>query len=341
MSSSRKQCVTFGELLLRLDPSMYERFVQAEAFQVRYTGAEANVAVSLSAFGVDTYAVSKVPEHELGQACINYLRRYGVNTDFIARGGDRLGILYVETGASQRPSKVIYDRNHSSIREVRPGEFDWDRIFEGKDWFHFSGTAPALGSAVLEVVEEALGAARRLKVRTSCDCNYRSKLWSREEAGRVLTRLMDRVDVFFGGAEDADVLFGIAPPPAAAGDLEAVAEYAARQLRERFGFEHVALTLRSGESASVNHYAGMLCCAEGCGFSRDYAIQMVDRVGSGDAFTAGVIYKILHGGTPTEIAEFGAAAACLKHSIPGDFNLVSLEEVEQLLKGGHSGRTQR
>jgi len=335
MDCKNKAVVTFGELLLRLDPPGMDRFTQAETFKARYTGAEANVAVSLAGFGVDAYAVSKVPEHEIGQACVNYLRRFGVNTDFIVRGGDRLGVLYVETGCSQRPSKVIYDRNHSSIREVRPGEFDWDRIFAGKQWFHFSGTAPALGTNVAAVLEEALDAAKRLGVTTSCDCNYRSKLWGPEEAGRVLSSLLNRVDVFIGGVEDAEKLFGVSVPE------NVGAEYAAQRLRELFGFTWVAMTLRSGVSASANHYAGMVCCAKGCAFSRDYEIQIVDRVGAGDAFTAGLVFQILSGADAAYVVEFAAAAACLKHTIPGDFNLVSVQEVNQLLEGGQAGRVQR
>lgn len=340
-NSGNKTAVVFGELLLRLDPPGPERFIQAETFKARYTGAEANVAVSLAGFGVAAYAVSRVPEHEIGQACINYLRRYGVNTDFIVRGGDRLGILYVETGFSQRPSKVIYDRNHSSIREAERGEFDWSRILESKHWFHFSGTAPALGANVIAVLDDALNTARRLGITTSCDCNYRSKLWGTEEAGRVLSGLMDRVDVFVGGVEDAEKLFGIGAPSSLAGDERAGAEQAARRLCDRFGFKWVAMTLRSGVSASVNRYAGMVCCAEGCFFSRDYEIQIVDRVGAGDAFTAGIVFQILSGAKASRVVEFAAAAACLKHTIAGDFNLVSVEEVEQLVEGGDSGRVQR
>lgn len=334
-------CVTFGELLLRLDPPGFQRFVQAETFTARYTGAEANVAASLAAFGVEAFAVSKVPGHEIGQACVNYLRRFGVDTTYVVRGGERLGILYVETGASQRPSKVVYDRAHSSFREIAPGEFDWDRILSGKRWFHFSGTAPALGENVVETLGQALSAARRLGVTTSCDCNYRSKLWSREEAGRVLSTLLKQVDVFIGGTEDARHLFGITIPDRLDNQENASAEFAAQRLREQFGFSWVAMGLRGGASASVNQYAGMACCSEGCFFSRDYEVQIVDRVGAGDAFTAGIIFQILSNAAPAQVVEFAAATACLKHTIPGDFNLVSLDEVQQLIAGGQAGRVQR
>lgn len=339
MPNEKKKVVTFGELMLRLDPPGHDRFVQAETFQARYTGAEANVAVSLSGFGVETFAVSKVPAHEIGQACVNYLRRYGVNTDYIVRGGDRLGVLFVETGASQRASNVIYDRNHSSIREIRSEELDWDRIFSGKHWFHVAGTAPALGANVRMVVEEALTAARRLGLRTSFDCNYRSKLWGLDEAREVLGQLMRHVDVFIGGSEEAEKIFGI--DLRGKDDDRLRAEHAAKQLCAKFGFEWAAMSLRGGDSASLNRYAAMVCHGAECFFSREYDIQIVDRVGSGDAFTAGLIFEILRGANAAEAIEFAVAAGCLKHTIPGDFNLVSAEEVERIIGGSHSGRVRR
>ncbi len=341
MPSSTKKIVAFGELMLRLDPFACERFVQADTFKARYTGAEANVAVSLAGFGMESFVVSKVPDHEIGQSCINYLRRYGVNTDYIARGGGRLGILYVETGASQRPSKVVYDRAHSSITGISPDDFDWEQILTDKDWFHFSGTAPALGREVRSAVETALITARKLGLRTSCDCNYRKKLWGPGEAGKILGGLLEGVDVIIGGMEDAASLFGIVPSSDASTGERDRAEYAARGMRERFGATHVALGMRSGDSSSVNHYTGMVYGAGGYAFSRGYDIQMVDRIGSGDAFTAGIIYQIMQDADLQDMAEFATAAACLKHSVPGDFNLVSYEEVMQLLGGGQAGRPQR
>lgn len=340
-STSDRAVVTFGELLLRLDPPAFQRCTQAESFTARYTGAEANVAASLAGFGIEAFAASKVPDHEIGQACVNYLRRFGVRTDYIVRGGDRLGILYVETGFSQRPSKVIYDRNHSSIREVRTSEFDWKTILAGKQWFHFSGTAPALGSNVIEVLEDALDTARTLGVTTSCDCNYRSALWSPDDAGRVLSSLMGRVDVLLCGVEDAHKLFGVEAPARFAGDEETHSAYVAGQLRERFGCTYAAMTLRGGQSASLTRYAGMICGPHGSGFSKTYEIEVVDRVGAGDAFASGIVYKLLLGASAQDAVEFAAAAACLKHTIPGDFNLVSVAEVEQLLAGGQGGRVQR
>jgi 2-dehydro-3-deoxygluconokinase len=323
--------VAFGELLLRLDTKGHERFVQAGEFTARYTGGEANVAAALAQWGHEALAVSKVPAHEIGQACVDFLRRYGVNTDWVARGGQRLGILYVEIGASQRPSKVIYDRSPSSFREIRPGEFDWPAILAGKDWLHFTGTAPALGAGVRHALDDALRTARGLGVTVSFDCNYRSTLWSVEEARTVLPGLVPQVDVFVGTTYDTEMLFGISGAPAES----------AAQLRERFGLKQVAYTLRQGESASVNRLAGLLCDAGGSWTSREYEIHPVDRIGGGDAFTAGLIHGLASGWEPRAIVEFAAAASCLKHSIPGDFNLVSLEEVKQLMETGDAGRVRR
>jgi 2-dehydro-3-deoxygluconokinase len=323
--------VAFGELLLRLDTKGYERFVQAGELTARYTGGEANVAASLAQWGHEALAVSKVPAHEIGQACINYLRRYGVNTDWIVRGGERLGILYVETGASQRPSKVIYDRGHSSFREVQAQDFDWETILAGRDWLHFTGTAPALGESVLRVLEDALRTARRLGLTVSFDCNYRSTLWSVEEARRVLPGLIEHVDLFVGTSHDAETLFDVAGPPA---------DSAAR-LRQKFGLKRVAYTLRQSPTASVNRLAGLLCDAKGCWTSREYEMHLVDRIGGGDAFTAGLIHGWTSGWQGPQIVEFAAAASCLKHSIPGDFNLVSLEDVRQLVETGEAGRVRR
>lgn len=332
-----KRVVTFGELMISLCPQGHQRLVQAESFTVRYTGAEANVAVSLAGFGLGAYAVSKVPEHEIGQACVNYLRRYGVHTDHIVRGGQRLGVLYLEAGASQRPSQVIYDRLHSSIRETRPEEFDWETILAGKDWFHFSGTAPALGENVRAVLDGALAAARRLGLTVSCDGNYRSKLWSVEEAGRVLGGLLDHVDVYVGGREDPQKLFGLDVP----GEGLARDQEAADELRRRFGLRRVALTVREGRSATVNRFSAVLSDTLGSCTSREYEIEIVDRIGGGDAFSAGLIYGTISGFDPQRTIDFATAAACLKHTIPGDFNLVSAHEVERLMADPSAGRIQR
>ncbi len=334
-----KRVVAFGELLMSLCTREYERLVQAHELLVRFTGAEVNVGVSLAQFGYEAYAVSCVPDNDIGQACVNYLRRYGVNTEFVVRGGERLGLLYLEPGASQRATKVVYDRTHSSFRGIQREDFDWDRILGGKDWFCFSGTAPALGPNVNAVLKDALAAAKRLGVRVSCDPNYRSKLWSLDEAGRALTPLMEYVDVFIGGAEDAEKLFGIRV--AHGSDAAAYRRAAAEALRARLDFMCVATTVRSGGSASVNRLGGMLCDASGCYVAREYEMQIVDRVGAGDAFSAGIVYGLLEGFDPQHTIEFATASACLKHSITGDFNLVTLDEVEQVVAGADSGRVQR
>jgi 2-dehydro-3-deoxygluconokinase len=326
-----KKVVAFGELLLRLDTKNHERFVQAEAFDARYTGGEANVAASLAQWGVQTFALSKVPTHEIGQSCVNYLRRFNINTDWVLRGPGRLGILYVETGASQRPAKIIYDREHTCIRKIRRDELDWNTILRGKDWLHFTGTAPALGPNVLAVLKDGLRMARRKGVTVSFDCNYRSTLWSREDAARVLKGLMEYVDVFIGTHHDARALFGIDAEPSKS----------ATQLRRRFRFKCVAYTLREGANASVNRFSGLLCDARGCEVSRAYDMQMVDRIGGGDAFSGGMIYGLLEGWPRQKTVEFATAAGCLKHSIPGDFNLVSLDEVRQLVATGESGKVRR
>ena len=335
-----KQVVTFGELLLSLSVSGQNRLTQADAFTARYTGAEANVAVSLAQFGVEAFAVSKVPSHDIGQACINALRRFGVNTDHVVRGGDRLGLLYLEYGASQRPTKVIYDRAPSSFRQLQPDDIDWNAVLKGKDWLHFSGTAPALGKPVVDVLTAGLATARKLGVTVSCDCNYRSKLWSMEEAGRTLTPLLEHVQVLICGKDDPRNIFGI---QANCDDLPEPArhEHLAGLLRKQFHLDTVAMTFREGISASINRYSAKLFRDDSAYCSRQYEIQMVDRVGTGDAFAGGLVFGLVSGFEPQRAIDFATAAACLKHSIPGDFNIVSREEVEQLVAGDHSGRVQR
>lgn len=345
MSEARAKVVTFGELMLRLNPHGQQRIVQADEFEVRYTGAEANAAVMLAGLGFETFAVSRVPGHELGQACINYLRRFGVNTDYVVRGGDHLGIMYLEAGAAQRGSRVIYDRDHTSFQEAVPAEFEWDRILSGADWFHFSGTAPALGEQVRAVLREGLATARSRGIRVSCDLNYRAKLWGRQQVRTVMTDLMAYVDVLIGNEEDAEKVFGITAEGSDVvhGELLAASyEKVASRLADAFGFKYVATTLRSSVSASVNGWAGMLFDGKRHFVSRSYEINpVVDRVGGGDSFSAGLIYGLLRGLEPQACVEFAAAASCLKHSIPGDFSLVSLLEVETLLAGDASGRVQR
>jgi 2-dehydro-3-deoxygluconokinase len=336
-----KRFVTYGELLLSLASTGNQRLVQSENFVAQYVGAEANVAVSMAHFGVEAYEVSKVPAHEIGQACINTLRRFGVRTEYILRGGDRLGLLYKETGASQRPTKVIYDRKNSAIREVKPGDIDWDAIFVGKDWFHLSGSSIALGKEIADVVIPALASAKRAGVTTSCDCNYRSKLWTRQEAGRVLSGVLENVDYFICGRDDPHDIFGI--PREKLGDSTGQArdQRGAELMQENFNLKGVAFTFREGISASVNALSAMFSRDGKAYFSPRYEMQIVDRVGGGDAFAAGLIYSLLSDFDPQHVINFATAAACLKHSIPGDCNLCSVEEVEQLVTGGQSGRVQR
>ena len=342
---SPRKVIAFGELLMRLEPKGYERFVQANEFCVRYTGAEANAAVSLVNFGMEGYVVSKVPDNEIGQACLNYLNRFGLNTQYVARGGERLGLFYLETGAAQRASKVIYDRAHSAIRESTLAEFDWEAICADKDWFHFSGTAPALGEKVQHVLETGLKAAKKHGISVSCDLNYRAKLWSPSEANRVMSGLMPYVDVLIGNEEDAEKVFGIRAEGSDVTRAKLVEDsykQVAEQLQLKFGFKYVATTLRESMSASANGWGGLLYDGHQHYLSRRYLISpIVDRVGGGDSFTGGLIYGLLSGFDPLRCVEFAAAASCLKHSIPGDFNLVSAKDVETLLAGDASGRVQR
>lgn len=338
------RAVTFGEIMMRLNPKLYERIVQADEFAVTYAGAEASVAVSLAQYGVDAAFVSKLPDTEVGQAAINSLRRYGVDTRGIVRCQDRIGIYFVEKGASQRPSRVIYDRADSAISKAKRSDFDWGAIFAGADWFHFTGITPALSPALVEICEDACKAAKGKGITISCDLNYRNKLWSREAAREAMTKLMRYVDVCIANEEDAKDVFGIA---AADTDVEsgklnrAGYESVARQLREMFGFKAVAFTLRESISANDNLWSGMLYDGEKFCYSPKHSIHIVDRLGGGDSFGAGLIYSLMNGYDTQRAINFAVAASCLKHSIEGDFNLVTVKEVESLAGGNASGRVQR
>ena len=339
-----KRVITFGELMLRLAPEGYLRFAQAEKFQATFGGGEANVAVSLANYGIDAAFVSKFPTHEIGQMAVNSLRKYGVDTSLIVRGGNRVGVYYVEKGASQRPSKVIYDRADSAIAQASAADFDWDHIFEGADWFHFTGITPALGDNVAEICLQALKAAKAHGLTVSCDLNYRKKLWTREKAGEVMGKLMQYVDVCIANEEDAADVFGIhaANTDINSGKVDHEGyKDVARQLKERFGFSHVAITLRGSISANDNDWAAMLYDGNDYYFSRQYRVHIVDRVGGGDSFGGGLIYAMLDGRDPQAVIEFAVAASCLKHSIEGDYNLMSVAEVESLAGGNASGRVQR
>ncbi|NLY88231.1 MAG: sugar kinase [Firmicutes bacterium] len=339
-----KKVVTFGEIMLRLSPPGYQRFVQANSFDVVYGGGEANVAISLANYGLDAYFVSKIPKHEIGQSAVDHLRRYGVHTDYIVRGGDRLGIYFLEVGASQRPSKVVYDRANSAISQVKAGELDWDRILDSADWFHFTGITPALGDGVAAATLEAVQAAKAKGVKVSADLNYRKKLWTPEKANQVMSKLMEYVDVAIGNEEDAEKVFGIkaGSTDVTSGQIDQEGyRQVAKKLVERFGFEKVAITLRESISASDNNWSAMLYDGREFYHSRAYKIHIVDRVGGGDSFGGGLIYSLLTGKTPQDALEFAVAASALKHSIFGDFNLVTAAEVETLAGGDASGRVQR
>lgn len=339
-----KKVITFGEIMMRLNPEGYRRFVQADRFEASYAGGEANVAVGLAQFGMDAAFVSKVPAHEIGQCAVNELRRFGVDTSLILRGGDRLGLYYVEKGASQRASKVIYDRADSAIAKAAVSEFDWDAIFENVAWFHWTGITPALGGELPEICLEACKAAKAHGVTISCDLNFRKKLWTSAQANAVMSKLMPYVDVCIANEEDAKDVFGIAASGTdiAAGKLSREGyRSVAEQLCARFGFKAVAITLRGSISASDNDWAAMLYTGGEAYFSPTYHIRIVDRVGSGDSFGAGLIYAMLNGKSLQDTVNFAVAASCLKHSIEHDFDLVSVSEVEALAAGNASGRVQR
>lgn len=336
--------VTFGEIMLRLAPNGYYRFFQQDQMQATFGGGEANVAVSLANFGEASVYVTKLPEHAIGQAAVNELRSFGVDTSRIVRGGNRIGIYYLEKGASQRGSVCIYDRAGSSIAEAEPGDFDWDAIFEGADWFHFTGITPALGGNLIEICKQACIAAKKKGIKISCDLNYRGKLWSRKTAETVMEDLCQYVDVCIANEEDAKDVFGICAEHSdiTQGRLNKEGYVSvAKQLRERFGFEMVAITLRTSLSASDNDWAAMLYDGTQAYFSKEYHLHIVDRVGGGDSFGAGLIYSLLNGKAMQDVIEFAVAASALKHSIEGDFNRVTVAEVEKLAGGDASGRVQR
>ncbi len=338
--------VTFGELMIRLQPYNYERFVQADHLEFTFGGGEANVAVSLANYGQHAVYVTKLPAHAIGQAAVNSLRRYGVDTTQIVRGGDRVGIYFNEKGASQRPSVCIYDRAHSAIQEAGVDDFDWDAIFEGADWFHFTGITPALGPNLVEICRRACKAAKARGIKISCDLNYRGKLWTREQARAAMTDLCQYVDVCISNEEDAKDVFGIEAEATdiTAGELnKAGYKSVAKQLADKFGFEKVAITLRESKSAFDNDWSAMLydvASDEYC-FSKLYHLHIIDRIGGGDSFGGGLIYALLNGYDTQGAVEFAVAASALKHSIEGDYNFATVAEVEKLAGGDGSGRVQR
>ena len=333
--------ITMGELMLRLAPPGNARFIQAPVLNVEFGGGEANVAVSLANYGHHACFVSKLPAHEIGQAAVNSLRRYGVDTSFIARGGERIGIYFQETGSAMRPGKVIYDRAHSAISEAKPGDFDFDRIFEGADWFHWTGITPALSDGAAELVLLACKAARRHGVTVSCDLNFRAKLWTAEKARLVMTPLMEYVDVCIGNEEDAQKCLGFTPKADVEGGKTEAEGYRDifRQMTEKFGFKYTAATLRESFSASHNGWKALIYDGKEFYESKRYDIDpIVDRVGGGDSFSGGLIHGLLTMPSMKDSLEFAVAASALKHTIPGDVNLVSEAEVQSLAAGNASGR---
>lgn len=336
--------VTLGEIMLRLSPAGNYRFVQSESFQIFPGGGEANVAVSLANYGHTACFVSKLPSHEIGQIAVNALRRYGVKTEYISRGGDRVGLYYAETGASMRPSKVIYDRAHSAIAEADISDFDFDKIMEDADWFHWSGITPAISDKAAEIVRVACEAAKRHGVTVSVDLNFRKKLWTSEKAISVMRPLMQYVDVCIGNEEDANMCLGYKPDADIEGgktDAEGYYEIFKGMMKE-FGFKYVVSTLRESYSASHNGWKALIYDGKTFYESKHYDINpIIDRVGGGDSFSAGLIHGLLSYKDQAKALEFAVAASALKHTIPGDFNLVSTSEVESLAKGNANGRVQR
>lgn len=339
-----KKAVTFGEIMMRLQTPGHQRYIQAQSLELVYGGGEANVAVSLANFGIDASFVTKLPENPLGDACLATLRKHGVDTSKISRGGERLGIYFCEKGASQRPSNVVYDRAHSSIATAQTADFNWAEIFDGAEWFHFTGITPAISDSATEITLEACKKAKELGLKISCDLNFRKKLWTSEKAGKVMGELMQYVDVCIANEEDAEKVFGIkaSETDVTSGEINREGyKEVAHKLAERFGFEKVAITLRESISASVNGWSAMLYDGTDCVFSKKYTMNVIDRVGGGDSFGGGLIYALMNGYDTDKAINFAVAASCLKHTIEGDFNLVSVAEVENLAGGDGSGRVQR
>lgn len=330
--------------MLRLSPEGSYRFVEVDRFNIIWGGGEANVAVSCANYGHEAWFVSKLPKHEIGQAAVNALRRYGVHTDYIARGGERVGIYYCETGASMRPSKVIYDRAHSAISEADPSDFDFDKIMEGADWFHWSGITPAISDKAAELTRLACEAAKRHGVTVSVDLNFRKKLWTSEKAISIMKPLMQYVDVCIGNEEDAELCLGFKPDADVEGGNTDAEGYKGifEQMQKEFGFKYVVSTLRESFSATHNGWKAIIYDGKEFYQSKRYDINpIIDRVGGGDSFSGALIHGLLTMPTQEEALEFAVAASALKQTIPGDFNLVSAEEVKALAGGNASGRVQR
>jgi len=343
-----KKIVTFGEIMLRLSPPGYKRFSQASSFDVIYGGGEANVAVSLANYGLPVDFVTRIPENDIGDSCINYLRQYGVGVDKIVRGGERLGIYFLEMGSVQRGSKVVYDRAHSSISTVEAGMIDWKTVFAKADWFHWTGITPAISAGTAAVCLEAVKAAKGMGLTVSCDLNYRKKLWKwGKSPSEIMPELVKFTNVAIGNEEDADKVFGIKAPESdvTAGKVEAGKyQYVCEKMAERFpNLKTIAITLRGSVSASHNTWSAVLW-REGKFYSGPFfdITHIVDRVGGGDSFMGGLIYGLrTYGEFYQKALDFAVAASCLKHSVFGDFNLVTVAEAEKLMSGDASGRVSR
>ncbi len=338
--------ITFGELLLRLASPSYTKLFQKDSLDATFCGGEANVAVSLSIFGMDASFVTKLPDNDVGYAAANSLRYFGVNTEDTVFGEGRMGLYYLEKGASQRPSKVIYDRAYSAVALAKRDEFDWDKIFDGASWFHWTGITPALSDELAAICEDACKAAKNKGLTVSCDLNYRGKLWSPQKAQDVMKPLMKYVDVCICNEEDAQKVLGIESIGTNINSAEINNDgyvSAAETIAKLYGCSYVATTLRKSYSASRNGWSALLYDAQQkqAYFSAEYDIQIVDRVGGGDSFAAALIYSLINRKSSRDAIEFAAAASCLKHTIEGDFNRTSVSDVEALLKSGGNGRVQR
>ncbi len=345
-----KKVVTFGEIMLRLATPGYLRFTQAGEFTATFGGGEANVAVSLSNYGIPTDFVTRLPENDIAKACVMDLRKYGVGTSNIIYGGDRVGIYFLETGAVARASKVVYDRANSAVSEIKPGMVDWEKVFEGAQWFHWTGITPALSQGAADACLEAIKVANKMGITVSCDLNYRKNLWKYgKKASEVMPALVEGCDVILGNEEDAEKVFGIKPEgfdvTATAGEVNAQEfESVCTQMMKRFPrAKKVIITLRGSINANHNTWGGVLYDGNKLYASRRYDItHIVDRVGGGDSFMGGLIYGLItYTGDDQKALEFAVAASCLKHTIYGDFNMVSVDEVEKLMGGDASGRVSR
>lgn len=339
-----KTVVGFGDFMLRLNPEGYLKFIQADKFVVNYTGAEANVCTALSYMGIPTSFVTRLPDNAIADCALANLRKFNVGTKHIAKGGERIGVFYAEKGASQRPSKIVYDRKNSSFATCSADDFNWDEIFEDACHFHFTGITPALGENVAEACEKACIAAKKRGLTISCDLNYRKNLWSREQAKETMTRLLKYVDVLIANEEDSSDVLGIS-----AKDSDIISGVlsregyidVAKQISEIYDIPAVAITLRKSISASDNDWSALLYKDGKPHFSKEYHIHLIDRVGGGDSFGAGLIYALLNGLDNQQIIEFAAAASCLKQAIELDVNLSSPSDVYALMGGDGSGRVQR